>query len=71
MKGVNNVADHLSRVPGTEELEAPELCSLTSTLGLHHASSDWQPVVKSGVGCANAVISVYDSPPLLQSLLRS
>ena len=70
VKGTNNVADHLSRVPGTEHLEGAEMCSLTTTLGLRHASSDWQPDGKR-VGCVNAVVSVYDSPSVLQALLKS
>ena len=68
MRGVNNVADHLSRIPGTEVLEAPLLCSMLSTCGISHVL-DIGDSAKDVV--CNAVISVYDEPTLLQSILKS
>ncbi len=71
VRGVNNVADHLSRVPGAEKLEAPSLCSVTSTLGLCHVSTDWTPADVSADLSLHAVISVFDEPTLLQNILKS
>ena len=58
VRGVNNVADHLSRIPGMEALEAPELCSLTSTCGVLHILDISNGDV-ADLSC-NAVISVFD-----------
>lgn len=36
MAGKANVADHLSRIPGTEQLSSVELCSNLFSLGVLH-----------------------------------
>ena len=74
VKGTNNVADHLSRIPGTEVLDASELCSMTCTCGVPHVFAVGDGFDKSnGVAdvSVNAVISVFDQPTLLQSILKS
>ena len=72
VRGVANVADHLSRVPGSEVLEGAELCSMFCTLGVEHVfvEPEKKAIACVDVGC-NAVISVYDQPTLLQSILKS
>ena len=74
VKGVNNVADHLSRNPGTEALDASELCSMPCTCGVPHIFDVGNSLdVSNSVAevAVHAVISVFDQPTLLQSILKS
>lgn len=69
VRGKNNVADHLSRVPGTEVLGEVEVCSSVCTLGIVHKCDVTTSAVKTTE--LNGVISVFDEPTLLPAIIKS
>jgi len=70
VKGTNNVADYLSRIPGTESLSGVQLCSYLFTCGVHHECD--LPCVggRSHIDC-HSVISVFDHGTIVSAVKES
>lgn len=68
--GKKNVADYLSRVPGSEALNAAVLCSLACTLGLEHSDSLDNNSNLCGALHANlsSVVSIFEESSFLERL---
>lgn len=69
VRGKHNVADHLSRIPGTEVLGEIELCSSLCTVGIVHKCDVGSDDAKGGE--MHGVISVFDEPTLLPAIIKS